>query len=236
MRVASVAGVRRETAMSGIVLRVAQVVGVLVLAGIAIGIVVGFVQSLLGLALIVSIPLGAWWLYRQAKARDARPAVTGRPAGRRAELESRCRDRRGGTVRVVRVGEPAQGRLRFPGHPAHLPPGRDRRDALSAGRPCGPVSEVRQSAPAAVCRASGSLSTVCCRRSTQVRCGTDIVVRSGVRRGRTRPYRDQPGPLRPGQGGRSTSSATTSRRSDRPRCSSPTTWSGALSGTTSRRR
>jgi hypothetical protein len=67
--------------MSGIVLRVAQVVGVLVLAGIAIGIVVGFVQSLLGLALIVSIPLGAWWLYRKVKARDA---------GRRAELESRA--------------------------------------------------------------------------------------------------------------------------------------------------
>ena len=64
MRVASVAGVRRETAMSGIVLRVAQVVGVLVLAGVAISIVVGFVQSLLGLALIVSIPLGfaAAWL------------------------------------------------------------------------------------------------------------------------------------------------------------------------------
>ena len=76
--------------MSGIVLRVAQVVGVLVLAGLAIGIVVGFVQTLLGLALIVSIPLGAWWLYRQVKARDARPALGGRPAGRRAELESRA--------------------------------------------------------------------------------------------------------------------------------------------------
>ena len=62
--------------MSGIVLRVAQIVGVLVLAGIAIGIVVGFVQTVLGLALIVSIPLGAWWLYRQVKARDrARPAL-----------------------------------------------------------------------------------------------------------------------------------------------------------------
>jgi hypothetical protein len=77
--------------MSGVVLRVAQIVGVLVLAGIAIGIVVGFVQSLLGLALIVSIPLGAWWLYRQVKARDrVRPAVTGRAKDRRAELESRA--------------------------------------------------------------------------------------------------------------------------------------------------
>ena len=81
--------------MSGIVLRVAQVVGVLVLAGIAIGIVVGLVQTVLGLALIVSIPLGAWWLYRQVKARDrARPALpagrTGRRADRRTELESRA--------------------------------------------------------------------------------------------------------------------------------------------------
>jgi hypothetical protein len=82
--------------MSGIVLRVAQIVGVLVLAGIAIGIVVGLVQTVLGLALIVSIPLGAWWLYRQVKARDrARPA-RGNPAlpagrtDRRAELESRA--------------------------------------------------------------------------------------------------------------------------------------------------
>jgi len=81
--------------MSGIVLRVAQIVGVLVLAGIAIGIVVGLVQTVLGLALIVSIPLGAWWLYRQVKARDrARPALpagrTDRRTDRRAELESRA--------------------------------------------------------------------------------------------------------------------------------------------------
>jgi hypothetical protein len=78
--------------MSGVVLRVAQIVGVLVLAGIAISIVVGFLHSLLGLALIVSIPLGAWWLYRQVKERDRRahPAVTGRPRDRRAELESRA--------------------------------------------------------------------------------------------------------------------------------------------------
>jgi hypothetical protein len=83
--------------MSGIVLRVAQIVGVLVLAGIAIGIVVGLVQTVLGLALIVSIPLGAWWLYRQVKARDdrARPArgSSALPAGRtdrRAQLESRA--------------------------------------------------------------------------------------------------------------------------------------------------
>ena len=77
--------------MSGIVLRVAQIVGVLVLAGIAIGIVVGLVQTVLGLALIVSIPLGAWWLYRQVKARDrARPALPAGRTDRRAELESRA--------------------------------------------------------------------------------------------------------------------------------------------------
>ena len=77
--------------MSGVVLRVAQIVGVLVLAGIAISVVVGFLHSLLGLALIVSIPLGAWWLYRQVKARDrAHPAVPGRPTDRRTELESRA--------------------------------------------------------------------------------------------------------------------------------------------------
>ena len=87
-----VKGPREGTgAMSRIVLRVAQIVGVLVLAGLAIGVVVGLVQWLLGAALIVSIPLGAWWLYRQVKARDrAHPAVTGRPTDRRAELESRA--------------------------------------------------------------------------------------------------------------------------------------------------
>ena len=78
-----------------VLLWVAQIVGVLVLAGLAIGIVVGFVQTFLGLALIVSIPLGAWWLYRQVKARDrARPALpagrTDRRTDRRAELESRA--------------------------------------------------------------------------------------------------------------------------------------------------
>jgi hypothetical protein len=78
--------------MSGVVLRVAQIVGVLVLAGIAISVVVGFLHSLLGLALIVSVPLGAWWLYRQVKERDrrARPAVAAGRVDRRTELESRA--------------------------------------------------------------------------------------------------------------------------------------------------
>src|SRR3954454_375850 len=46
MRVPSAVGVRRDTAMSVIVLRAAQVVGVLVLSCIAVGVVVGLVQWL----------------------------------------------------------------------------------------------------------------------------------------------------------------------------------------------
>jgi hypothetical protein len=83
--------------MSRIVLRVAQIVGVLVLAGIAVGVVVGFVQWLLGVALIVAIPVGAWWLYKQVSERRAKPvapaahkALAGSPADRRSELESRA--------------------------------------------------------------------------------------------------------------------------------------------------
>jgi hypothetical protein len=84
--------------MSGIVLRVAQIVGVLVLAGIAIGVVVGVVQWLLGVAVIVAVPLGIWWVYKQVSQRHpnapAAPgtskALPGRSADRRSELESRA--------------------------------------------------------------------------------------------------------------------------------------------------
>ncbi|MFC5951251.1 hypothetical protein ACFQH9_23565 [Pseudonocardia lutea] len=85
--------------MSKVVLRVAQVVGVLVLAGIAIGVAVGLVQWLLGIALIVAIPVGAYWIYKQVRARRQPPALAagapatlGRaaPADRRAELEGRA--------------------------------------------------------------------------------------------------------------------------------------------------
>ena len=79
--------------MSRIVLRVAQVVGVLVLAGIAVGVVAGFVQWLLGVAVILAIPLGAWWVYRTVsdRKRAALPAGgAGGPRDRRAELESRA--------------------------------------------------------------------------------------------------------------------------------------------------
>lgn len=75
--------------MSGIVLRVAQVVGLLVLAGIAVGIVVGLVQWLLGVALVVALGAGAWWLYGQVAGRRRTP-VAGPAPDRRAELESRA--------------------------------------------------------------------------------------------------------------------------------------------------
>ncbi|MEU7813189.1 hypothetical protein [Pseudonocardia sp. NPDC049154] len=86
--------------MSKVVLRVAQIVGVLVLAGIAISVAVGLVQWILGIALIVAIPVGAYWIYKQVKARRQPPALAagapvtlGRSSGatdRRAELEGRA--------------------------------------------------------------------------------------------------------------------------------------------------
>jgi hypothetical protein len=84
--------------MSRVVLRVAQIVGVLVLAGVAVGVVVGLVQWLLGVAVIVAVPLGAWWLYKRVSDHNARPtltssapkAVAGNTGDRRSELESRA--------------------------------------------------------------------------------------------------------------------------------------------------
>ncbi|HET6259826.1 hypothetical protein [Pseudonocardia sp.] len=84
--------------MSKILLRVAQIVGVLVLAGIAVGVVVGLVQWLLGAAVIVAVPLGAWWLYKRVSSRNPKPtalpgtpkAVTGPSGDRRSEIESRA--------------------------------------------------------------------------------------------------------------------------------------------------
>ena len=57
--------------MSRVVLRVAQIVGVLVLAGLAIGVVLGLVQWLIGVAVLVAVPVGAWWLYQRISARNA---------------------------------------------------------------------------------------------------------------------------------------------------------------------
>jgi len=88
--------------MSKVVLRVAQVVGVLVLAGLAIGIVVGFLQMILGIVLVVAVAAGGVWLYRQVSRRGRATPVGGAPAvptngalgagvtDRRRELESRA--------------------------------------------------------------------------------------------------------------------------------------------------
>jgi hypothetical protein len=66
----------------------------LVLAGIAIGVVVRLVQCLLGIAVIVAIPVGAWWIYKRVSSRDPKPtalpgaqkAVVGPSGDRRSEL------------------------------------------------------------------------------------------------------------------------------------------------------
>jgi hypothetical protein len=83
--------------VSKVVLRVLQVIGVLVLAGIAVSVVVGLLQWVLGLAIIVAIPVGGYWLYKQVKGKQSpqipSSAVGALPKGatdRRAELESRA--------------------------------------------------------------------------------------------------------------------------------------------------
>ncbi|WP_344424279.1 hypothetical protein [Pseudonocardia ailaonensis] len=77
--------------MSKVLLRVAQVVGVLVLAGLAIGIVVGFLHMLLGIVLVVAVAAGGIWLYKQVSGRSrATPAVAPAGGGRREELEGRA--------------------------------------------------------------------------------------------------------------------------------------------------
>jgi hypothetical protein len=84
--------------VSKVVLRVLQVVGVLVLAGIAISVVVGLLQWVIGLAVIVAIPVGGYWIYKQVKGREQGPQIPSRATGalpegaadRRAALESRA--------------------------------------------------------------------------------------------------------------------------------------------------
>jgi hypothetical protein len=87
--------------VSRIILRIAQIIGVLVLAGLAIGIVVGLVQWLIGVAVIVALVAGAWWLFKKVSGRDAKPAVgapgpravtggSGASGDRRTELEGRA--------------------------------------------------------------------------------------------------------------------------------------------------
>lgn len=83
--------------MSRIVLRIAQIIGVLVLAGLAISIVVGLVQWLIGVVVIVALVAGGVWLVKKVTGRGAKPAVAPRaqalpsgPADRRSELEGRA--------------------------------------------------------------------------------------------------------------------------------------------------
>ena len=86
--------------MSRIVLRIAQIIGVLVLAGLAISIVVGLVQWLIGVAVIVALVAGGVWLYKKVSSRgpkpvgappsQALPAGSTGPADRRAQLESKA--------------------------------------------------------------------------------------------------------------------------------------------------
>lgn len=85
--------------MSKIVLKLAQAVGIVVLAFIALGIVVGLVQWVVVAAGLVAIPVVCWWLYARASGRAAskrsalpnsRTAVGGASAARRIELESRA--------------------------------------------------------------------------------------------------------------------------------------------------
>jgi hypothetical protein len=82
--------------VSRIVLRIAQIIGVLVLAGLAISIVVGLVQWLIGVVVIVALVAGGWWLFTKVTGRAAKPvAGASAPAlpaaaDRRTELEGRA--------------------------------------------------------------------------------------------------------------------------------------------------
>jgi len=77
--------------MSKVVLGVAQVVGIVVLAVIAIGVLAGALQVVVTIAVIAAIPLAGWWLYKNfSGGRSSRPAVAGPAPDRRAELESRA--------------------------------------------------------------------------------------------------------------------------------------------------
>lgn len=85
--------------MSKIALKLAQAIGIVVLAFIAVGLVVGLVQWVVVAAALVAIPMAGWWLYRRSSGRRAskrstgpnpRTAGAGASGGRRAEMESRA--------------------------------------------------------------------------------------------------------------------------------------------------
>jgi hypothetical protein len=74
--------------MPRILLRIAQIIGVLVLAGLAISIVVGLVQWLIGVVVIVALVAGGWWLFKKVVGASAQALPAG--SDRRAELEGRA--------------------------------------------------------------------------------------------------------------------------------------------------
>lgn len=77
--------------MSKVVLGVAQVVGIIVLAVIAFGVLAGVLQVVVAVAVIAAIPLAGWWLYKNLSGKSSPRAVSPGPApDRRAELESRA--------------------------------------------------------------------------------------------------------------------------------------------------
>ena len=77
--------------MSKVVLGVAQVVGIVVLAFIAIGVLAGALQVVVTIAVIAAIPLAGWWLYKNLSGKGSPRAVVAGPApDRRTELESRA--------------------------------------------------------------------------------------------------------------------------------------------------
>lgn len=77
--------------MSKVVLGVAQVVGIIVLAFIAIGVLAGALQVVVTIAVIAAIPLAGWWLYKNFSGKRSPRSVAAGPApDRRAELENRA--------------------------------------------------------------------------------------------------------------------------------------------------
>jgi hypothetical protein len=77
--------------MSKVVLGVAQIVGIIVLAVVAFGVLAGVLQVVVAVAVIAAIPLAGWWLYKNLSGRGPRGAVPAGPApDRRTELESRA--------------------------------------------------------------------------------------------------------------------------------------------------
>jgi hypothetical protein len=82
--------------VSRIVLRIAQIIGVLVLAGLAISIVAGLLEWLIGVVVIVALVAGGWWLFKKVTGREAKPvagpSAPALPAGsdRRTELERKA--------------------------------------------------------------------------------------------------------------------------------------------------